>query len=90
MIAGLVVVSACTPVPVDPVIAAQRCEDRARAAQAPTGEVKFGVNSRTGAMSSFKIGITDDFVRGLDPELVYDRCVLEMTGANPIRRPVLR
>lgn len=75
---------------VDPVRAAEQCEMRARGAQAPTGEVTFGVNNRTGASSSARIGITSDFVRGLDPDLVYDRCIFEKTGSAPIRRPVLR
>lgn len=86
----LAVVSACTPTPVTPAQAAERCEARARAAQGPTGDVTFGVNNRTGASTSASIGISSDFVRGLDPDAVFDRCVLEMTGESPIRRPVLR
>lgn len=86
----LAVLASCGPQVVDPVVAANRCEERARAAQAPTGAIRFGINNRTGATTSAKIGISSDFIQGLDPDQVYDRCVLEMTGAGPIRRPVLR
>lgn len=90
VIAGFVVLSACTQQPVSPEVAANRCEERARAAQAPTGGVTFGVNSRTGPSTSATIGLSSDFLQGRDPDAVYDRCVLEMTGESPIRRPVLR
>jgi len=87
---ALTVLASCGQQIVDPEVAAAKCEDRARAAQAPTGEITFGINGNTGASTSAAIGVSSDFLRGLDPELVYDRCVLEMTGAGPIRRPVLR
>lgn len=86
----LAVLASCGPQIVDPEAADAICEERARAAQAPTGEITFGINSNTGTSTSAAIGISSDFIRGLDPDLVYDRCVLEMTGAGPIRRPVLR
>ena len=76
--------------PVNPELAAQRCEERARAAQGPTGGVTIGTNSRTGGFVAAEIGISSDFVQGVDPTVIYDRCVFEMTGALPIRPPVLR
>ena len=82
--------SACTAPVITPEAAADRCEQRARDAQEPTGGVTFGVNSTSGAFTEARIGVTSDFLAGTDPEALYDRCVLEMTGAGPIRRPVLR
>jgi len=79
---------ACAPI--SPELAAQRCEERARAAQAPTGEVTIGVNSNSGGFAEASVGISSDFIRGADPVAVYDRCVFELTGALPIRPPVLR
>ena len=76
--------------PINPELAAQRCEERARAAQGPTGKVTLGVNSNSGGFARANLGISSDFIQGLDPEAVYDRCVLELTGELPIRRPVLR
>lgn len=92
MIRALVVLlalSACGA-KMDPARAADRCEQRARAAQGPTGGITFGVNSNTGAFTEAEIGVTSDFLRGADPDLVFDRCVIELTGEGPIRRPVLR
>lgn len=76
--------------PVSPELAAKRCEERARAAQGPTGNVTVGMNSRSGGFARANVGISSDFVQGLDPDAVYDRCVLKLTGDLPIRRPVLR
>lgn len=76
--------------PVNPELAAQRCEARARAAMGPTGEVAFGVNSNTGAFTRAEIGVSSDFLQGRDPAQVYDACVLRMTGELPIRPPILR
>ena len=90
MIASLAALTACGERVISPEVAAKRCEERARAAQGPTGGVTFGVNNRTGASTSAKIGISSDFIQGRDPDAVYDRCILELTGESPMRRPVLR
>ena len=84
----LLVGAGCTPI--SPERAADRCEERARAAQGPTGTITIGANNRTGGFFEGSVGISSDAIRGLDPEAVYDRCVLELTGELPIRRPVLR
>lgn len=81
-------VAACGPV--NPELAAQRCENRARAAMGPTGGVEFGVNNKSGAFTRAQIGVSSDFLQGRDPAQVYDACVLQMTGELPIRPPVLR
>ncbi len=85
----LLMLGACATM-MDPIQAADHCEKRARDAQGPTGHVTFGVNSRSGGFTEAEIGLTSDFLRGTDPELLYDRCVIELTGEGPIRRPVLR
>ncbi len=88
IIAAAIFLVACGPL--DPELAAQRCEDRARKAQAPIGKVTLGVNSNTGAFGRAQVGVTSDFLRGRDPQQVYDECVINLTGAMPIRPPVLR
>ena len=82
--------AACTPVPVDPAKAAELCEERARAAQGPTGSVSFGVNSNSGSSTSVEVGLSSDFLAGRDPVQVYEDCVYDRTGQAPIRPPVLR
>ena len=75
---------------VDPIVAADRCEARAQAAQGPSANVTVGTNSETGGFGRGNVSISSDFLRGLDPEQVYQRCVLELTGQAPVRPPVLR
>lgn len=64
--------------------AADVCEDRARAATGPTGEVGIGVGSE-GVGGNFEIGITSDYIQGRDPFVVYEECVRQKTGQGPIR-----
>ena len=82
--------TACSPVPVSPERGAEICEDKARAAQGPTGSVTVGTNSRTGRFGGVEIGVTSDFLAGRDQLEVYAQCVFDRTGAAPIRPPVLR
>lgn len=86
---GLLGLAACNT-PVSPERAADMCEERARKAQGPKGSVTLGVNSNSGGFANAEVGVTSDFLRGTDPNLLYDRCVIELTGEGPIRRPVLR
>jgi hypothetical protein len=83
-------VAACAPVPVDPERVAQQCEERARAAQGPTGSVTIGANSRSGPSVGASVGVTGDFLAGRDPMQVYESCVFQRTGQAPIRPPRLR
>lgn len=89
VVLSVMLLGACTT-QMSPFQAADHCEKRARAAQGPTGNVTFGVNNTSGAFTEAEIGITSDFLRGADPEVLYDRCVIELTGEGPIRRPILR
>ncbi|PHQ83132.1 MAG: hypothetical protein COB65_07615 [Thalassobium sp.] len=87
----LAVLAACGPQPpIDPLRAAEICEDRARAAQGPTGSVTVGVNSNTGPNTDVEIGLSSDFLAGRDPLEVYRSCVVQKTGAEPVRPPNLR
>lgn len=86
----LLALAACTPVPVTPERAAEICEEKARAAQGPTGSVTVGANSNSGGFGGVEIGVSSDFIAGRDPYEVYSQCVFDRTGASPIRPPVLR
>ncbi len=76
--------------PVTPERAAVRCEERARAAQGPSGNVTIGVNSESGPYTRAEIGVSADYLQGRDPLEVYRSCVVGLTGAEPYRPPVLR
>ena len=90
VLCGFLVASACAPVPMSPERAAEICEEKARAAQGPTGSVTVGTNSDDGPFSRVEIGVNSDFLRGLDPLEVYESCVFDLSGAAPIRPPRLR
>ena len=83
-------IAACAPAPIEPERVAEICEERARAAQGPTGGVTIGTNSRTGGFGALEIGLSSDFLAGRDPVDVYESCVFDRTGSTPIRPPVLR
>lgn len=87
--AGAVLLAACEPVPVDPERAALECEQRARAAQGPTGSVTIGASSDEGPFFGTEIGLSGDYLAGRDPMQVYQDCVIQKTGALPIRPPRL-
>lgn len=81
------VLAACGPV--SPELAARQCEERARAATGPTGEIGFGISSSGETAAGIEIGVTSDYLRGRDPYEVYDSCVRQKTGQGPIRPLVL-
>ena len=87
--AGAVLLAACEPVPVDPETAALQCEQRARGAQGPTGSVTIGASSDDGPFLGTEIGLSGDYLAGRDPVEVYQECVIQRTGALPIRPPRL-
>ncbi|MEJ6403443.1 hypothetical protein [Yoonia sp. 2307UL14-13] len=76
--------------PPTPEQAAQRCEERAQAAQAPNVGITLGASSDGGPFASASIGVSGDFLRGRDPLEVYESCVFELTGQPPIRPARLR
>ena len=85
LIAGLVALGACTPPPPPtPQQVAARCDQEARGAAGPTGQVALGVSSNRGLQSGISIGVTDDFLRGRDPAAVYAECYVRLTGAAPM------
>ena len=85
LLAGL---TACTPI--SPERAADRCEERARAAQGPEVGLTIGTNSNTGPFAGGSISISSDAIMGRDPLAVYEECVFDLTGQEPIRPPRLR
>ena len=70
-----------------PVVGA--AQERARAAQGPTGSVTTGLNSQTGTFTNVQIGISSDFLIGADPLDIYSDCVSDLTGQAPFRPPEL-
>ena len=71
--------------PISPDLAAKQCEEQARSAAGPTGQIGIGVNSDGRATNSIEIGISSDFLIGKDPQQVYESCVRRKAGEAPIR-----
>ncbi|MCF2906597.1 hypothetical protein L0666_16505 [Octadecabacter sp. CECT 8868] len=90
LVSMLIPLTACAAVPITPERAAEICEEKARAAQGPTGSASVGANSETGAYSGLEISLSSDFLAGRDPNDVYAECIYDRTGAAPIRPLVLR
>jgi hypothetical protein len=89
-LAFLAALAACgPPQPVDPLEAARRCEDRARGAAGPTGAVVAGASTSDGPFLGTSISLSGDFLRGRDPAEVYEQCVIDLTGAPPVRPAAL-
>lgn len=82
MIAALVGLSACGPIPVAE--AEDQCVAEARLARAPRGEIGVGISSG-GPAANAKIAISSDFLLGRDPSAVYDTCVVQKSGQMPQR-----
>lgn len=89
ILAALAALAACEPVPLDPEAAARACEARARDAQGLTGGLEVGASSDDGPFAGLSIGVSSDYLTGRDPLEVYESCVIERTGALPIRPPAL-
>ncbi|MCG6884481.1 MAG: hypothetical protein LJE62_12075 [Silicimonas sp.] len=81
LLAGLAL-AACGPM--SPERAADVCEDRARAATGPTGEIGIGIGSN-GPGGYVEVGVTSDYIQGRDPYILYDQCVRQKSGQGPIR-----
>ena len=88
--AGLPMLAACAVTPLTPEQAAQRCEQRAQAAQAPEVGLGVGASSNGGAFGGVGIRLSGDLLRGRDPLEFYETCVIELTGQPPIRPARLR
>ncbi len=57
------------------------CHDKMRDAQGPRTNVTMGANSRTGGFGGVSVQLSDSYLRGLDPQEVYDECMAKL----PIR-----
>lgn len=78
----------CGPQMLSPDRAYEVCSERARQAAGPTGRIGIGVGS-DGPIGNLEVTVTDDYLRGRDPNLVYDTCFRQRTGAGPTRPLIL-
>ncbi len=88
-IAAAAALAGCTLPPVSPERAAVQCEERAREAMGPRSRIAVGASSEDGPFASVQISVSADALAGRDPLEVYETCVIDKTGAPPIRPPDL-
>lgn len=75
--------SACTLPQMSYTEALAFCQDKADAAAGPQGAV--GVSVGTGGTSaSFSISLSDSYLRGDDPKVVYETCMNELSQNGQI------
>lgn len=77
------VLSACTAPQKTYVEAMAFCQDRADAAAGPQGAVGLSVGTG-GTDASFSISISDSYLRGDDPKIVYETCMNELAQNGQI------
>jgi ABC-type amino acid transport substrate-binding protein len=78
--------AACGPVSEE--LAYEQCTERAMLAAQPRGEIGIGVGS-DGPAARGSVTISSDFIAGRDPQLVYENCFRNLTGAGPTRPLIL-
>ena len=82
-IAILTAVAGCDPRPMTHAEALEFCHDKADAAAGPQGQV--GVRSdATGVTPSLSISLSSSFLRGDDPQEVFDTCMNELSATGQI------
>ena len=77
------VISACSLPQMTYAEALAFCQDKADAAAGPQGEVELSVGT-VGTNASFSISVSDSFIRGDDPAIVYETCMNELSQNGQI------
>jgi hypothetical protein len=77
------VLTACTLPQMTYVEAIAFCQDKADAAAGPQGAVGLSVGTG-GTNASFSISLSDSYLRGDDPQVVYETCMNELSQNGQI------
>jgi len=75
--------SACTAPIMTYAKAMAVCQDKADAAAGPQGAVGLSVGTG-GSNASFAVSISDSYLRGDEPKIVYDTCMNELAQNGQI------
>lgn len=73
----------CTPKVMTYAEALELCRDKADAAEGPQGEVGFSVGTN-GPSANLSISISDSYLRGDDPQVVFETCMNELSANGQI------
>ena len=58
------------------------CEEKRAEASGVQGKVSVGMNNKTGANVGVSLRVNDKFLRGMDPQAVYDQCIQKYADLN--------
>ena len=83
VIAFGLIVSACSAQQMTYAEAVAFCQDKADAAAGPQGAVGLSVGTG-GTNASFAISLSDSYLRGDDPKVVYETCMNELSQNGKI------
>lgn len=75
--------AACAPQKMTYAEAFAFCKDKADAAAGPQGEVGLSIGTG-GTNASLSISVSDSFLRGDDPQVVFETCMNEFTLSGRI------
>lgn len=78
-----VAISACTPPTMTHQEAMAYCDDKAKSAAGPRGKVGVGVGTG-GPFANVSVSISDSYIRGDDPQMVYNKCMQELSSSGRI------
>lgn len=82
--AAVMGVSACAvPKPISVERAMAICTDRARSAVKPDVNVGVGIGKRVRTGVGIGMELSSDYLKGRDPEDVYEECVVAKSGEKP-------
>ncbi len=74
--------SACQPKIYSQEEITETCTEERLDAEGVRGGVTVGANSVTGPQVGVSLRISDSYIRGLDPQSVYDQCVQKLNNHN--------
>ncbi len=83
MILAGIAVSACVPKQMTLGEAMDYCQEKADAAAGPQGNVTIGIGT-DGPTFGAGISISDSYLRGDDPTVVYNKCMSDLSANNQI------
>lgn len=64
--------------------AVSRCQEESREASSPQISATVGANSNTGLFGGLSISLSDAYIRGLDPAMVYETCMNDLAANGQI------
>jgi len=78
--------AACTTIPqsMTRTEAIALCQEKAREAAGPTGKATVGANSNTGPFFGLQLSFSDAFIRGLNPDVVFENCMNDLAAKGVI------